>query len=67
MTYRGFKIKYSQEKQVYFLFIRNQEKKIISIESKNLIYIKKKIDDVIDFKTLEHSNDNNSFWTSISK
>ncbi|EHN68429.1 hypothetical protein [Aliivibrio fischeri] len=67
MTYRGFKIKYSQEKQVYFLFIRNKEKKIISIESKNLIYIKKKIDDVIDFKTLEHSSSNNSFWTSISK
>lgn len=67
MTYRGFEIKYSQEKQVYFLFIRNRERKIISIESKNLIYIKKKIDDVIDFKILERSNNTNSFWTSISK
>nr|OED52803.1 hypothetical protein BEI47_18940 [Aliivibrio fischeri] len=70
MNYRGFNIERITGK-MYSVSIRNKNGKLIIIESENLLYIKRQIDDVVDFKTLNHKisdNVKNSlFWKKIQK
>lgn len=54
MLYRSFKIKYSSETLTYSISIRDKNKKQVYIKSKNLNYIKKQIDNVLDFHALDH-------------
>lgn len=72
MLYRSFKIKYSSETLTYSISIRDKNKKQVYIKSKNLNYIKKQIDNVLDFHALDHieiqtKNKTSSFWGTIDK
>lgn len=72
MLYRSFKIQYSSETLIYSTSIRNRNKKQVYIKSKNLNYIKKQIDNVLDFHALDHveiqtKNKTSSFWGTIDK
>ncbi|WP_063653870.1 hypothetical protein [Aliivibrio fischeri] len=70
MLYRSFKIEYSSETLIYSISIRDKNKKQVYIKSKNLNYIKKQIDNVLDFHALDHveiqtKNKKPSFWGTI--
>lgn len=70
MYYRGFKIVFSEKNKKYSISIRNSLNKMVAIESKNLCFIKSKIDDVIDYQVFICSypcNDKktSTFWGGI--
>ncbi|GGK21409.1 hypothetical protein GCM10007987_01620 [Aliivibrio fischeri] len=72
MLYRSFKIQYSSETFIYSISIRDKNKKQVLIKSKNLNYIKKQIDNVLDFHALDHievqtKSKTQSFWGTINK
>lgn len=67
MNYRGFKIIYSDINSTYSVGIRVPSNgNVITINSKNINIVRKKIDDIIDFKHVKLKDKNkNNFWTSI--
>ena len=67
MNYRGFKIIYSDINSTYSVDIRvPSNRNVITINSKNINVVRRKIDDIIDYKHVKLKDKNKSdFWTSI--